>query len=100
MASNLSSSTGMSATAYAVYSDALKELSEVKEELDLAKDNATLLDEMQTYCTLLVGDEEPYLIQLTEQYNSSHQKVKTLVCSFRYLGICYYINSFYLLIGE
>ena len=50
MASNVSSSTGMSATAYAVYSDALKELSEVKEELDLAKDNATLLDEMQYVC--------------------------------------------------
>ena len=63
MASNLSSPMGMSATAYKEYSDALKELSKFKEELDFAKDNATLLDEMQTYCTLLVGEEEdPHLI--------------------------------------
>ena len=59
----------MSATAYEMYSDALKELSKFKEELDLAKDNAMLLDEMQTYCTLLVTD--PYLIDLTEQFFKS-----------------------------
>lgn len=84
MANNLSTPMGMSATAYEAYSDALKELSEDKEELDLAKDNATLLDEMQTYCTLLVGEEVPYLMELTEQCKSSHQQVATLVCSFRF----------------
>ncbi|KAL5486675.1 hypothetical protein EMCRGX_G019186 [Ephydatia muelleri] len=69
---------GMSTMAYEAYSDALKELSKFKEELDLAKDNAMLLDEMQTYCTLLVGAEDPYLIDLTEQCKSSHQQVATL----------------------
>ena len=66
---------GMSATAYEAYSDALKEHSKFK-------DNAMLLDEMQTYYTLLVGEEDPYLIDLTEQCKSSHQQVATLVCSF------------------
>ena len=74
MGSSLSSPMGMSTMAY------LKELSKFKEELDLAKDNAMLLDEMQTYCTLLVGAEDPYLIDLTEQCKSSHQQVATLVC--------------------
>ena len=84
MGSSLSSPMGMSATAYEAYSDALKELSKFKEELDLAKDNAMLLDEMQTYCTLLVREEDPYLIDLTEQCKSSHQQVATLVRSFRF----------------
>ena len=70
--------------AYEVYSGALKALSKFKEELDLAKDNAMLLDEMQTYCTLLVREEDPHLIDLNEQCKSSHQKVATLVRSFRF----------------
>ena len=84
MGSSLSSPMGMSATAYEAYSDALKELSKFKKELDLAKDNTMLLDEMQTYCTLLVGEEDPYLIDLTEQCKSGHQQVATLVCLFRF----------------
>ena len=67
--------------AYEVYSGALKELSKFKEELDLATDNAMLLDEMYT---LLVREEDPYLIDLTEQCKSSHQQVATLVRSFRF----------------
>ena len=66
MDSSLSSPMKMSAASYDMYSDALKELSKFKEELDLANDNTMLLDEMQTNCTLFVGVEDPYLIHLTE----------------------------------